>query len=355
MDYRPYKTVWEITNACNAKCIHCGSRSGQQRENELTEQEALRVCNELKELGCQYVTLIGGEFFLSPYWEKICKRLLDHNIRVGPLTNGILLNETNIQKLKNLGIRTVYLSIDGLKKTHDYIRGVPGLFDKVIKNIKNAQSEGFRIGINTSVSAVNVKEIPALYTFFKELDIKIWQIQIVEDIGNAQDNPELKLTIDKLYYLLKDIAKFRKEDKIRIVLGDNVGFYAAFEPMLRDKPFTGCSAGRFVLGIEASGNVRGCLSVKGTPETTEGNVRERSLVEIWHDPELFAPYRQRTVDKLSGFCAECEYRNICRAGCSSLSFALTGGFYENPFCIHKYEIEQGLKKPSNKVFGQVAR
>ncbi len=351
MNYQPYKAVWEITNACNAKCIHCGSSSGKRRENELTKEEALRVCDELKEIGCKYVTLIGGEFFLSPYWEDVCERLINNGIRVAPLSNGILVNKTNLKKFKQFGIKTIFISIDGLRDTHDYIRGIPGLFDKVIANIKNAQKEGFRIGINTSVSKVNLDEVTGIYELCKELGVISWQIQIVEDIGNAQDNPELKLQIEDLYQLLKNVAQFRKNKNINIQLGDNVGFYASFEPMLRDKPFTGCAAGRFVVGIEASGNVRGCLSVMGTPETTEGNVRERSLVEIWNDPDLFSAYRQRTVDKLKGFCAECEYRNLCRGGCSSLSFALTGAFYENPFCIHKYEIENGLKEPSDKVYG----
>lgn len=91
MKYQPYKAVWELTNACNAKCIHCGSKSGQKRENELTKEEALRVCDELKELGCKHVTLMGGEFFLSPHWEAVCERLISHGIQVGPLTNGLLL------------------------------------------------------------------------------------------------------------------------------------------------------------------------------------------------------------------------------------------------------------------------
>ncbi len=351
MEYRPIRIVWELTNSCNAKCIHCGSRSGSKRENELTKEEALQICDDLKELGCEHVTIIGGEFFLQHYWEDVAKRLLENGIRVGPLTNGILLNDTNIQKLKNLGLKEVYVSIDGLGQTHDHIRGVPGLFDKIVTNIKKAQAAGFLVGVNTSVSAVNLDEIPELFKFLKELDIKLWQVQLVEDIGNAQDNPELMLSLDKVYRLVKYVAEFRKQKEMRVIMGDNIGYYASFEPSIRDHPFTGCAAGRYGLGIESNGNIRGCLSVPGTPETTEDNIRNRSLIEIWNDPELFKPYRQRTVDKLTGFCAECEYRNLCRAGCSSLVYSLTNNFYDNPFCIHRYEIEQGLKEPSDKAVG----
>lgn len=351
MKYRPLRIVWELTNACNAKCIHCGSRSGSRRENELTREEALQVCDDLKELGCQHVTLIGGEFFLQNYWADVAERLIANSIKPAALTNGILLNDTNIQKLKNLGFKEVYVSIDGLGETHDYIRGVPNLFEKIVANIKNAQVEGFLVGVNTSVSAVNLPEIPALFKFLKDLDIKLWQVQIVEDIGNAQDNPELTLTLENVYQLAKHVAEFRKQSDMRVIMGDNIGYYTQFEPMIRDEPFTGCAAGRYALGIESNGNIRGCLSIISTPETTEGNVRERSLIDIWNDPESFKAYRQRTVETLTGFCAECEYRNLCRAGCSSLAYSLYSNFYENPFCLHKYEIEQGLKEPSKHAVG----
>ncbi len=342
MNYYPRKVVWELTNACNAKCIHCGSESGPKRANEMPVKDALRVCDELGELGTKHVTLIGGECFLSPYWDKVCERLLENNVQVTPLSNGILLNEANLQLMKKIGLKGVSVSIDGIGETHDYIRGVPKMFDKVISNIKQAQHLGFGVGVNTSVSKVNIHELPALYYFLRELGIKIWQVQIVEDIGKATRNTELKLDLEDLYQIAKYVAEFRKKEGMRVIVGDNVGFYASFEPMIREQPFTGCSAGRWTLGIESTGNVRGCLSVLGTDENTEGNLRERSLIDIWNDPELFGVYRQRTVDKLEGFCAECEFNNLCRAGCSSLSYALTGSFYENPFCLHKYEVEQGI-------------
>ncbi|MCK4257500.1 MAG: radical SAM protein [Halanaerobiales bacterium] len=343
MKYKPKFGIWELTNACNAKCLHCGSQSGKCRDNELTLEEVLRVCDELKETGCERITLMGGEFFLSPHWEAVCKRLVENNIRVAPLTNGLLLNEKNIMKLKELGIDRLGISIDGLEETHNYLRGVPNLFSRLIENLKKAQSKGFKIAIITAVSAVNLNQLPELYKFIKELGIRVWQVQIVEDVGNANQNSELHLTLEDVYKLAKYVAKFRREDNdMKILLGDNVGFYTTFEPLIRDNPFTGCAAGRQVVGITANGDIRGCLSVYGDKENIEGNIRERSFKDIWEDPNLFTVYRNRTVDKLTGFCAECKYNNLCRAGCSSLAYSLTGKFYENPFCLHKYEVENGL-------------
>lgn len=49
-DYRghvPVHVVWEITLACNLKCLHCGSRAGLRRPDELTTAECLEVVDAL--------------------------------------------------------------------------------------------------------------------------------------------------------------------------------------------------------------------------------------------------------------------------------------------------------------------
>lgn len=343
MKFYPDTAVWELTNACNANCIHCGSRSGKPRPNEMTEEQALRICDELKELGCKRITLIGGEIFLSPYWEKVAERLTQHGIRVAPLTNGILINKDTLDRLKNVGVNNVSVSIDGLAKTHDYIRGIPGIFDKAMENIRLAKNEGFLVGINTTVTAFNLHEILDLHDFLVQEDLRLWQIQIVEDMGNVNENQELQLDVEKFYQLAKYMVQMKQKQEIKILTCHNIGWFTSFEPLLRDQPFTGCVAGRYAIGIESNGNIRGCLSIMGDPEANvEANALERSLVDIWNDPNLFKAFRQRTVEDLTGFCATCEYNNLCRGGCSSVAYSLIKKFTENPLCLHKYEVEQGI-------------
>ncbi len=339
--YYPRFAVWELTNRCNARCVHCGSESGDCRENELTESEALQLCEELAELGCKHIGIIGGEFFLSPYWEAVTKRLIELGVGVAHLTNGVLLNDKNIAKLLNLRVGAISVSIDGIGETHDYLRGVPGLYGKVIESVRKSKAAGFRVGVNTAISKRNIHEMQELFEVLTELDINSWQLQGVEDFGRANENPELALTAEDFYGIAKQVAEWRKDTKIRIVLGDNIGHFTHFDPMVRDNPFTGCIAGRWNVGIEANGNIRGCLSIRGD-ENIVGNIRERSLTDLWNDPKTFIAYREKTMDLMEGYCAECQFARICRAGCSSLAYSLTGHIYENPLCLHKYEIENGL-------------
>jgi MoaA/NifB/PqqE/SkfB family radical SAM enzyme len=63
--------VWEITLKCNLACIHCGSRAGDARTNELSITEALDLVAQMADLGIKEVTLIGGEAFMRPDWLEI--------------------------------------------------------------------------------------------------------------------------------------------------------------------------------------------------------------------------------------------------------------------------------------------
>src|SRR3989442_15689111 len=67
---RPIYAVWEITLACDLACRHCGSRSGKARPNELTTAECLDLVDQLADLGCMEVILIGGEAYLR---EDLCE------------------------------------------------------------------------------------------------------------------------------------------------------------------------------------------------------------------------------------------------------------------------------------------
>lgn len=339
--YYPKWAVWELTNRCNAHCLHCGSESGQCRDQELTEAEALQLCEDLKELGCERVGIIGGEFFLSPYWESLVRKLLELGIKASLLTNGLLLNNQNITKLQAMGINNISVSIDGLAGTHDFLRGLSGIFDIAIEGIKKAKAAGFSVGIVTAISRKNVAEIEGMYQLFSELGVNVWQLQAIEDLGRVNHNPELDLQVEDLYLTAKKVAELRQNSPMAIVLGDNIGHFTQFEPLVREHPFLGCVAGRRNIGIESNGNIRGCLSIRGD-ENVVGNIRQRPLKEIWNDPEVFKVFRCKPLEKMEGFCAECEFARLCRAGCSSFAYSLTGSFYENPMCLHKYEVEHGL-------------
>jgi radical SAM protein with 4Fe4S-binding SPASM domain len=94
-----------------------------------------------------------------------------------------------------------------------------------------------------------------------------------------------------------------------------------------------------VVAFCANGDVKGCPS--HPREFVVGNIRETPLAEIWGDPTRFAYNTAFDEKRLEGGCARCPFGRICRAGCTSMAYAVTGTIYDNPFCIQRVGDDNG--------------
>ena len=107
-----------------------------------------------------------------------------------------------------------------------------------------------------------------------------------------------------------------------------------------------------VIGIESDGWVKGCLGLPsrqdGRDDFLEGNIRQRSLEDIWHDADAFSYNRKFQMSMLNGFCAQCEYARICRGGCR-WTVSTAGRGFDNPYCHYRVIKEQQarLRKASS--------
>lgn len=132
-------------------------------------------------------------------------------------------------------------------------------------------------------------------------------------------------------------------DDIRLHVGDSIGYFGPHDEALRGRRWDGkpqcwggCQAGLSAIGIEADGTVKGCLSLQARwgdhDPFAEGNLKDRSLIEIWRSPTAFAYNRQHTKDKLTGPCARCVHAEQCRGGARCVSSAAIQSVTEDPYC-----------------------
>ena len=155
---------------------------------------------------------------------------------------------------------------------------------------------------------------------------------------------------EDLLWLVPQIADLCRipSSELEIYVGHNIGYFGKPEPALRAEdvalPFwLGCRAGCHVIGIESGGDVKGCLSlpssVHGESRFVEGNVREKSLREIWTRPGAFAYNRLFKVEQLAGFCRVCRFRDVCRGGCCWGAWAQGG--VGNEYCFYYQAVKHG--------------
>ena len=336
--YVPESCVWELTLRCNMRCLHCGSTAGIPRENELSLEECLDVADQLVDLGCRRVTLIGGEVFLFPGWEEVSRRLVDRGATTNIITNGFMMGDRQISELRYSGVKNVGISIDGLELAHNRIRNVGTSFERAMQSLQRLREAGIPSAAVTSLVTFNVGDLPDLYEVLVQKGVVIWQLQIVTAMGNMEAHSDLVLGPEQIPAITRFIREVRDRGEIRAYAGDDVGYYDENEMYLRNAPGTlapwrGCQAGLRVVGIDSVGNVKGCESLYDD-SFIEGNLREESLATIWNDETRFAYNRQFDVSMLTGGCAGCDKGEICRGGCRGACHFTSGSMYENPYCAY---------------------
>ena len=341
--YKPIYAVWEITLACDLACRHCGSRAGRDRPDELTTEECLDLVDQMAALGVKEVSLIGGEAYLRDDWTQILKRIRSHGMMALLTTGGRGLTPERCADAAAAGLQSTSVSIDGDRETHDRLRGVVGSYDAAMQAFDNLRAAGIKVSANTQINRLSMPLMPEILERIIEAGVHSWQIQLTVAMGRAADEPEVLLQpydLLELFPMLGALKKRCDEARVRMWPGNNIGYFGPYESTLRGTMPRGhmasCGAGRATLGIEADGAIKGCPSLGG-PENIGGNVREHSLREIWERSEQLAYIRERSEAELWGYCAECYYASVCRAGCTATAEPLLGRPGNNPFCIHRAE------------------
>jgi len=330
--YRLESCVWEITLACCFNCVYCGSRGGKARENELTLNECLDVAEQLRGLGCRRVSLIGGEVFMRRDWPQIVRALTGHGIKTCVITNGFTMSAGIVAALKDTQVESVAVSLDGPERVHDALRH-RGSYARALEAISVLTQNGIPVSVISALRSDNWALLGELYETLKGYPIFAWQLQACSPMGNAAENG-----LDVLFdaeSVMSFVARTAPDAPFYIGVADNIGYYSPEEGRIRGPGgfrFEGCGAGLTSIGIDSVGNVRGCESMYDD-SFIEGNLRERTLHDIWEDERSFAYNRGFRRSMLTGGCAECEYGGVCAGGCRSYNYFANGGrLYESPLC-----------------------
>lgn len=350
--WRPTHAIWELTLKCDLACRHCGSRAGRERPDELDTAECLDLVGQLAALGVLEVSLIGGEAYLRPDWLEIIAAVRSAGMQCTMVTGGRGVTPALAAAAAAAGLQNVSVSIDGAEPAHDRLRGVAGSHRSAVEAARNLQAAGIPVSVNTQINRLSMADLPQVLESVIALGAHAWQVMLTVAMGRAADSPDLLVQPYELLNLfpLLGVLKQRCDGAgVRLLPGNNIGYFGPFEPLLRKEFPNGhmgsCGAGCTTLGIEANGAVKGCPSLQTDP-WTGGNLRDATLRDIWERSAPLRVIRDRTVDDLWGYCRTCYYADQCRAGCTWTGFSLFGKAGNNPLCHHRaLEMQrQGLRE-----------
>ena len=194
---KPLLASFKLTYRCNLSCQQCPFYSIQAEE--LSYGEVVEIFDRLHERGNRLIVLEGGEPMLWKDGEysihDVVAEARKRFFSVGMTTNGTFTLDVSVD--------TLWVSLDGLEKTHNELRGA-SIFGKIMENISNSNHP--RLFAHITINSINADEIPALIRFLQS-KVKGMTVQFYYPY-NQRD--ELFLDFDRREQLLVEIIKMKK-------------------------------------------------------------------------------------------------------------------------------------------------
>lgn len=315
-----------LSKRCNLRCIHCYNFSGPEMQDELTYEELTGFMDQLKAMGAFEVTISGGEPFYHPrIWDLLAYARKYFSVTV--LTNGLLIDDEACHRIKELGIKEVYVSIDGASpETNDAIRG-HGTFRRAVEAVRRMVAHQLPVFINVVITKQNVHELDAMVELAKSLGLPRIAMQEAVDQGRAGEY-DVVLSGD-------DVVEFKKwffhkrlaETEILVGELDKYAIPPALGDSARETRDL-CPAIRGSLALLPNGDTVPCTLME-RPELVTGNIRNQTLFEIWNDSPLHHMLRALSKNDCD-VCNECKIKHLCGGGCRALSYFQNGKFTGPP-------------------------
>jgi MoaA/NifB/PqqE/SkfB family radical SAM enzyme len=162
-----------VTNACNAGCRFCSFPRVAPQDWVMADPARLfRGLEVLKDQGVGYLCLTGGEPLLYPALLPALGRARDLGIHTLLCTNGWRLTPAYIRELKNAGLKTLIVSIDGpTAAVHDGHRGLPGLASHIRELLPEMRRAGFNPVASVTLSRL-ISDLGEMLRFLEELGFR---------------------------------------------------------------------------------------------------------------------------------------------------------------------------------------
>ncbi len=340
-DRRPLVLVWEVTQACELACRHCRADANPARHpDELSTAEGKRLLREAAAFGDgQLVVLSGGDPLARDDLLELIAYGDDLGNRMTVTPSGTRsLTPDRVRELADADVRRLALSLDGATEgSHDAFRGEASFAD-TIAAAEVAADAGLPLQINTTVCADTVSGLPAIRDRVRELGAVLWSVFFLVPVGRGRVLDPI--TPDQAESVMAWLHRVADEERFGVKTTE-APFYRRVGIQRGGGNKTGGRDGASGRQGPRSGGItagRGFAFVSHTGEVypsgflpkSAGNVRDRSVVDIYRNTPLFE--RLREPDRLKGKCGACEFRGVC-GGSRSRAYATAGdSLASDPLC-----------------------
>lgn len=301
---------WECTLRCNLNCLHCGSdclKDSTYRDMPFTDFiNAIKPLLDVYKKNSIFVVITGGEPLLRKDLAECGFNLRKEGFRWGIVTNGFQYTKEKHNELLSAGMGAITLSLDGLEKSHNWLRNNQNSFARTVSALELiTSSKRLNSDIVTCVNKRNISELPELKKFLVQHKTKAWRLFSIAPIGRAKNNSELSLNSNQFIELMQFIANERKKNEIDIKFSCE-GYVWKYEKKVRSDYFF-CHAGINIASVLINGSISACPNIDRS--FSQGNIYKDDLLKTWQ--EKFQLMRDRDWCRV-GECANCKQFKYCQ-------------------------------------------
>ncbi len=350
--------IWNLIRRCNLRCKHCYSTSlDMDFKDELNTEQIKATIDDLKVANVPVLILSGGEPLMRPDIFEITAYAKAKGFYVALSTNGTLINESNIEKIKQADYQYVGISVDGLEEFHDEFRQQKGSFKTSMHAIKLCKEAGIKVGMRLCLTRENFADLPAMLDLMEEYEVDKFYLSHLNYSGrgkrNAEQDAMFRMTKEAMALLFeRAYSHIEQGIETDFVTGNNDADGVYLLKWVTEK-FASISTGNYQQRIENlkqrlinwGGNASGVnvanIDNTGTihPDTywwnhPIGNVKEQKFSDVWKNTQdpLMLGFRQ-SPRPVKGRCAQCNYLNICGGNTRTRAFAQSKDpWAEDPGC-----------------------
>jgi AdoMet-dependent heme synthase len=354
-DQRPMLVFWEVTRACLLACRHCrASATTEAPPGELSHDEGRALIDQVAGFGRPHPILVltGGDCLMRPDLFDLVDyaTALGVPVALSPSVTPLLADMAD--QIAASGVKAVSVSLDGASPaTHDGIRGIGGLFEATVAAMRDLVASGVTVQVNTTVMRANAFELADVAGLVAETGCHIWEVFFLVHVGRgtatgAISPDEHESVCHFLYdasgygFVVRTVEApfFRRVAAERraggtpphtLLYGLLAGRLEAMlgPPARPPSPHTSPTRdGKGIIFVAHDGQVHPA----GFLPLDLGNIRDRSLSDIYRNAPLLADIR---AARFSGSCGQCEYADLC-GGSRARAYAATGDpLGDDPACV----------------------
>jgi len=290
-----------VNERCNVKCRYCEYWRLPRYKDEMSIEEWQRALLSVKDFVRTFsINYSGGEPFIKPGFLDLMMFSHRNGIHAGVTTNGSALNKKNAARFVEAHPWNLNVSVDApFAELHDYLRGWPGLFQKLSDGIKYVREErdkrglDFPIVIKTTISKRNFRYLPDMVRWVKEIGatalnfqpVDRWTPETYEELWIEQDeHEELQKVVGTMIELKRKREPIINSESVITLL------IRHFREESASPETMPCRVGMRDFFIRTNGDIEVCYFYPPI-----GNIKEQSARDIWYGPKA-REIRRRTVD-----------------------------------------------------------